>query len=460
MVAPLRVGIAGLGTVGAEVVRTIEQQGRVLSARCGRGVRVVAVTARSKAKKRGVDLRGITWAKNALAIATDPYVDCFVELMGGAGDPALSAIEAALKSGKSVVTANKALIARHGLRLAKIAEKHGGALNYEAAVGAAIPVVKTLREGLAGTDIDRVYGILNGTCNYILTRMEQEGLSFAECLKDAQRLGYAEANPSFDVDGHDTAQKLAILASLAFGTKVAQSAVYVEGISSIAPEDLRAAAELGYRVKLLGVAVRTKTGIEQRVHPTMVPRSSSIAQVMGVTNAVTIDGQDISPITLVGPGAGGAATASAVIADIADVARGIQVKPFGRPAARLRATRKAPMERHEGGYYIRLMARDLTGTAATIATRLAERKISIESIVQRHPDRSSDGGRANGKSSPVPVILITYATNEDAMRSALQAVQRDKVISGRPQVIRIERTNTRPWSRVTRFARGRVFLKL
>jgi homoserine dehydrogenase len=400
---------------------------------------VVAVTARSKAKKRGVDLRGITWAKNALAIATDPNVDCFVELMGGAGDPALSAIEAALKSGKSVVTANKALIARHGLRLAKIAEKHGGALNYEAAVGAAIPVVKTLREGLAGTDIDRVYGILNGTCNYILTRMEQEGLSFAECLKDAQRLGYAEANPSFDVDGHDTAQKLAILASLAFGTKVAQSAVYVEGISSIAPEDLRAAAELGYRVKLLGVAVRTKTGIEQRVHPTMVPRSSSIAQVMGVTNAVTIDGQGISPITLVGPGAGGAATASAVIADIADVARGIQVKPFGRPAARLRATRKAPMERHEGGYYIRLMARDLTGTAATIATRLAERKISIESIVQRHPDRSSDGGRANGKSSPVPVILITYATNEDAMRSALQAVQRDKVISGRPQVIRIEK---------------------
>jgi homoserine dehydrogenase len=439
MVAPLRVGIAGLGTVGAEVVRTIEQQGRALSARCGRGVRVVAVTARSKAKKRGVDLRGITWAKNALAIATDPNVDCFVELMGGAGDPALSAIEAALKSGKSVVTANKALIARHGLRLAKIAEKHGGALNYEAAVGAAIPVVKTLREGLAGTDIDRVYGILNGTCNYILTRMEQEGLSFAECLKDAQRLGYAEANPSFDVDGHDTAQKLAILASLAFGTKVAQSAVYVEGISSIAPEDLRAAAELGYRVKLLGVAVRTKTGIEQRVHPTMVPRSSSIAQVMGVTNAVTIDGQGISPITLVGPGAGGAATASAVIADIADVARGIQVKPFGRPAARLRATRKAPMERHEGGYYIRLMARDLTGTAATIATRLAERKISIESIVQRHPDRSSDGGRANGKSSPVPVILITYATNEDAMRSALQAVQRDKVISGRPQVIRIEK---------------------
>src|SRR6266404_1839102 len=338
MVAPLKVGIAGLGTVGAEVVRLIEQQGRALSARSGRGIRVVGVTARSKAKKRGVDLRGIAWAKNALALAGDPGIDCFVELIGGSGEPALSAIEAALNSG--------------------------------AAVGAAIPVVKTLREGLAGTGVNRVYGILNGTCNYILTRMEQEGLSFAECLKDAQRLGYAEANPSFDVDGHDTAQKLAILASLAFGTKVAQSAVYVEGISSIAPEDLRAAEELGYRVKLLGVAVRTAKGIEQRVHPTMVPKSSSIAQVMGVTNAVTIDGEGIPPITLVGPGAGGAATASAVVADIADVARGIRAKPFGRPAARLRATKKAPMERHEGGYYIRLMARDLAGTAATIATRL------------------------------------------------------------------------------------------
>jgi homoserine dehydrogenase len=438
MVAPLKVGIAGLGTVGAEVVRLIEQQARALSARSGRGVRVIAVTARSKAKKRGLDLNGIDWARNPLELAGHPEIDCFVELMGGSGEPALSAIEAALNSGKSVVTANKALIAKHGLRLAKAAEKHGGALNFEAAVGAAIPVVKTLREGLAGTGINRVYGILNGTCNYILTRMEQEGLSFAECLKDAQRLGYAEANPSFDVDGHDTAQKLAILASLAFGTKVAQRAVYVEGISSITPEDLRAAEQLGYRVKLLGVAVRTTTGIEQRVHPTMVPKSSSIAQVMGVTNAVTIDGEGIPPITLVGPGAGGAATASAVVADIADVARGIRAKPFGRPVANLLDTKKAPMERHEGGYYIRLMARDLPGTAATIATRLAEQKISIESIVQRHSEGVNGAGAAK-KASPVPVILITYATHEDAVHRALQAVQADKVISGRPQLIRIEK---------------------
>ena len=440
MVAPLRVGIAGLGTVGAEVVRLIEQQGRALSARSGRGVRVVAVTARSKAKKRGVDLRGIAWAKNALALASDPGIDCFVELIGGSGEPALSAIEAALKSGKSVVTANKALIAKHGLRLARSAEKHGGALNFEAAVGAAIPVVKTLREGLAGTAVNRVYGILNGTCNYILTRMEQEGLSFAECLKDAQRLGYAEANPSFDVDGHDTAQKLAILASLAFGTKVAQSAVYVEGISSIAPEDLRAAEELGYRVKLLGVAVRTAKGIEQRVHPTMVPKETAIAQVMGVTNAVTVDVDAIAPITLVGPGAGGLATASAVVSDIGDIARGIRTAPFGRPSARLTTSKKAPMQRHEGGYYIRLLAVDKPGTAATIAKRLAQQNISLESIVQRRRGEPPHGGDVAGSSGqPVPVILITYATTEDAVRKALAAVGRDKVILGKPQVIRIEK---------------------
>ncbi len=436
MVAPLKVGIAGLGTVGADVIRLIERQSEALAARSGRRIRVVAVTARSKAKKRGIDLRGTTWASSPQALAADPNIDCFVELIGGAGDPALSAIETALKAGKSVVTANKALIAKHGVRLATLAERHGGALNFEAAVCAAIPVVKALREGLSGTEISRVYGILNGTCNYILTRMEQEKLSFAECLKDAQRLGYAEADPSFDVDGHDTAQKLAILASLAFGTKVAEKAVFVEGISSIMPEDLQAAEELGYRVKLLGVAVRTDTGIEQRVHPTMVPRASSIAQVMDVTNAVTIDGRGIAPITLIGPGAGGAATASAVVADIADVARNVRALPFGRPTGSLRATQQAPMRRHEGGYYIRLLARDLPGTAGTIATRLAEQNISIESIVQRH---SNGSGAGRQRSAPVPVILVTYATSEDAVRRAMQAVKRDKVITGKPQLIRIEK---------------------
>ena len=336
-----------------------------------------------------------------------------------------------------MVTANKALLARHGVELAALAEKHKVALNFEAAVGGAIPIVKTLREGLAGNAVARIYGILNGTCNYMLTRMERERLSFDECLKEAQRLGYAEADPSFDIEGHDTAQKLSILASLTFGVRVDPAAIYVEGITSITTADLEAAEELGYRIKLLGVAVKTDKGIEQRVHPTMVRKDSAIAQVMDVTNAVTIDAEGIPPITLVGPGAGGMATASAVVADIADIARGVRAAPFGRPSAKLKVSKKAPMQRHEGGYYIRMLAVDKPGTAATIAKRLAQHNISMESIVQRHSGPPA-GGAEKGK-GPVPVILITYATTEDAVRKALAAVQRDKVISGRPQLIRIEK---------------------
>ena len=433
MVGPLKIGVAGLGTVGSAVLAQIAAQRDSLAARCGRRIEVVAVSARSRGKNRGINTKNLTWHSDPAALARDPGIDVFVELIGGDGNPAKAAIEAALGAGKSVVTANKALLARHGVALAARAEARHVALNFEAAVGGAIPIVKTLREGLAGNSLERIYGILNGTCNYILTRMEQDGLSFADCLKDAQRLGYAEANPAFDIEGHDTAQKLAILASLAFGTKVDQSAVYVEGISSIAPADLSAADELGYRVKLLGVAMKTPQGIEQRVHPTMVRKDSAIAQVMGVTNAVTVDALGINPLTLVGPGAGGAATASAVVADIGDIARGVRTAPFGQPTARLTGVRKAPMQRHEGGYYIRLMARDKPGTAATIAKRLAEQKISLESIVQRHA--KGEGGKAGS----VPVILITYATSEDAMRKALAAVGRDRVISGRPQVIRIEK---------------------
>ncbi|HVZ53878.1 MAG TPA: homoserine dehydrogenase [Pseudolabrys sp.] len=436
MVPPLRVGVAGLGTVGAALIAQVAHRHEALAARCGRAIEIVAVCARSRGKDRGVELKKLKWFDDPSALARSSEIDCFVELMGGSGDPAKAAVEAALGAGKSVVTANKALLAKHGVKLAALAEKHKSALNFEAAVGAAIPVVKTLREGLAGNRIERLYGILNGTCNYILTRMEQEGLAFADCLKEAQKLGYAEADPTFDIEGHDTAQKLSILASLAFGSKVDERAIYVEGISSIQPADLAAADELGYRVKLLGVAVKTPQGIEQRVHPTMVRKDAPIAQVMGVTNAVTIDAEGINPLTLIGPGAGGMATASAVLSDIADVARGLKVVPFGRPVARLSSVQKAPMQRHEGGYYIRLEARDKPGTAASIATRLAEQEISLESIVQRHPKGAPERGTKGGS---VPVILITYATTEDAVRKALAAVGRDRVISGRPQVIRIEK---------------------
>jgi homoserine dehydrogenase len=439
MPEPLKVGLAGLGTVGVSVVRLLEQGRAKLLARSGRAIEIVAVSARSRSKKRDVDLKKFRWFADPVALASDPSIDVFVELMGGAGDPAKRAAETALASGKAVVTANKALLARHGQKLAALAERNKVALNFEASVGGGIPIIKTLREGLNGDAFTRIYGILNGTCNYILSRMEQDRLAFDEILRDAQRLGYAEADPSFDVEGYDTAQKLSILASLAFGTKLDPNAIYVEGISSITLADLDAADELGYRVKLLGVAVKTEGGIEQRVHPTMVPKESAIAQVMGVTNAVTVDAVGLAPITLVGPGAGGMATASAVVSDIADIASGVRAAPFGRPAARMTTIRKAPMQHHEGGYYIRLLARDRPGSAATIARRLAQQKISLESIVQRH-GIAGQGASPSGKSGePVPVILITYATSEDAVRRALAAVRRDRVISGRPQVIRIEK---------------------
>jgi homoserine dehydrogenase len=438
MAEPLKVGLAGLGTVGSAVVELLDRGRDKLIARCGRPIEIVAVSARSRSKKRSIDLKKYRWSADPVALARDPSIDVFVELIGGAGDPAKRAVETALVSGMAVVTANKALLARHGQKLAALAEHRQVALNFEASVCAGIPIVKTLRESLNGNSFTRIYGILNGTCNYILTRMEQDRIAFEDCLRDAQRLGYAEADPSFDIEGHDTAQKLSILASIAFGTKLDPRAIYVEGISSIMLADLDAANQLGYRVKLLGVAVKTEGGIEQRVHPTMVPKDSAIAQVMGVTNAVTVDADSLTPITLVGPGAGGIATASAVVSDLADIACGVRAMPFGRPAARMTAVRKAPMQHHEGGYYIRLLARDRPGSAATIARRLAQQGISLESIVQRH-ENGLGAARPGRSGEPVPVIMITYATSEDAVRKALVAVRRDRVISGRPQVIRIEK---------------------
>jgi homoserine dehydrogenase len=439
MVQPLKVGLAGLGTVGSAVVRLLDAGRDKLIARCGRPIEVVALNARTRGKKRDFDVKDFRWVSDPVALARDPQIDAFVEVMGGAGDPAKSAVEAALAAGTPVVTANKALLAAHGQKLAALAERNSVALNFEAAVAGGIPIVKTLREGLNGASFTRIYGILNGTCNYILSRMESDRLPFGEILRDAQRLGYAEADPTFDVEGHDTAQKLAILASLSFGTKIDPKAIYVEGISSITLADLDAASDLGYRVKLLGVAVKTDEGIEQRVHPTMVPKDSAIAQVMGVTNAVTVDADGLAPITLVGPGAGGAATASAIIADLADIARGVRSAPFGRPVARMVPNRKAPMQHHEGGYYIRLLARDRPGTAATIARRLAQQKISLESIVQRHPVGSAGAAQPGRSNEAVPVIMTTYATSEDAVHKALDAVRRDRVVSGKPQVIRIEK---------------------
>jgi homoserine dehydrogenase len=426
----LRVGIAGLGTVGGAVAQLLAKQAQDLAARTGSAIRVAAVSARHPNRDRGVDLSSTKFFGDPVALAQSDEIDVFVELIGGEEGPARASVTAALASGKSVVTANKALLARYGIELAALAEKHNVALAFEAAVAGGIPIVKTLREGLAGNRVERVFGILNGTCNYILSRMELEELSFTECLADAQSLGYAEADPTFDIGGFDTAHKLAILASLAFGVKLDADAISIEGIEDISLADLTAARELGFRIKLLGVAQRTPHGVEQRVHPTMVPLSSSVAQVMGVTNAVTIDADAVNELTLVGPGAGGMATASAVVADIADIARGIRSAPFGLPVHRLADAQSAPMQRHEGGYYIRLAARNHIGAAAAIATRMAERGISLESIVQRRPDADD---------RIVPVVLVTYATTEASVRDALAAIVADGHIAEKPQVIRIER---------------------
>ena len=428
----LRIGIAGLGTVGASVFQLIERQNNRLVLRTGREIKVTAVAARDKTRDRGIDVSGLAWFDDPVALAQSDQIDVFVELMGGDEGPARLAVEAAIRAGKTVVTANKALLAKHGMALARLAKQHDTALYFEAAVAGGIPVIKTLREAMAGNSISRISGILNGTCNYILSRMELEGLTYQACLSDAQRLGYAEADPTFDVGGFDTAHKLALLSSLAFGTEIDAEAIYVEGIDAIDPLDLKMAEELGYRIKLLGVAERTATGIEQRVHPTMVDRSSPLAQVMGVTNAVTLSGDAVGDLTLVGAGAGGMATASSVMSDLADVARGARVETFALPIDALDAAPRAPMQRHEGGYYVRLSVLDRPGAVASIATRMAERNISLESIVQR---KAAGQGKV---AAPVPVVLITYATSEESIRAALDAVFGDGHIAEKPQLIRIE----------------------
>ena len=435
MQEPLRLGIAGLGTVGASVVRLLQRHGETFASQLGRSVRVVAVSARERERERGFDLDSIEWHDDPVGLARSNSIDVFVELIGGEDGAAHASVVAALETGKGVVTANKAMLSRHGVALAKLAEQRGAQLAFEAAVGGGIPIIKTLREALAGNRLTRIYGILNGTCNFILTRMA-EGADYASALKEAQALGYAEADPAFDVEGHDAAQKLAILTSVAFGTEIDRDAVFVEGISTIEPEDLAAAEELGYRIKLLGVAQRTESGIEQRVHPTMIPRDCDIARISGVTNAVAVEGDFIGAVILSGPGAGGNATASAVMGDIIDLARGVRVPPLGRPAASLEPYKRAQMRAHEGGYYLRLKVRDRPGAFAGIARRMAEAGISLDSIVQRNrpigtaPRRSAEAVQ--------PVTIITHSTTEQAVRGALAAIEAEGEVFGRPQMIRIE----------------------
>jgi len=414
--------------VGAGVVKLLAEHGRLLSVRGGRPLKIVAVSARSKAKKRDIDLSGLRWEKDPMALATAPDIDVVVELIGGSGGVARRLVQKALASGKHVVTANKALLALHGAELAAAAEKKQAILAFEAAVAGGIPIIKALREGLVGNRVKRLYGILNGTCNYILTTMRETGRDFNVVLAEAQAAGYAEADPTFDVDGIDAAHKLAVLTGAAFGARVDFAGVHVEGIRRVTSMDIQFAQELGYRIKLLGLARETRHGIEQRVHPCMVPLDTPIAHIEGVFNAVVVEGDFVGTTMFQGRGAGQGPTASAVVADLVDVARGRHMPAFVVPAEKLASKKASPMDRHVGAYYMRLMVQDRPGVIAAVSGALAKERISLESMLQR--------GRS--ESGEVPVVLTTHETEEAAMRRALARIGKLGAVAEEPCVIRIE----------------------
>ncbi|MCX7362237.1 MAG: homoserine dehydrogenase [Alphaproteobacteria bacterium] len=429
MNSPLKIGIAGLGTVGAGVVKLLAEHDKLLALRGGRRLKLVAVSARRKARKRDIDLTGVRWENDPMALATAPDVDVVVELIGGSGGVARRLVQAALKAGKHVVTANKALLAMHGAELADLAEKRDSILAFEAAVAGGIPIIKALREGLVGNRVSRLYGILNGTCNYILTTMRETGRDFDVVLAEAQAAGYAEADPSFDVDGIDAAHKLAVLTGTAFGARVNFAGVHVEGIRRVTAMDIELAAELGYRIKLLGLARETRYGIEQRVHPCMVKLDTPIAHIEGVFNAVVVEGDFVGTTMFQGRGAGQGPTASAVVADLVDVARGRSMPAFVVPAARLADKKASPIDRHIGAYYMRLMVQDRPGVIAAVSSILANERISLESMLQR--------GRS--QSGEVPVVLTTHETEEAAMQRAVARIANLGAVAEAPCLIRIEK---------------------
>ena len=428
MSEPLRIAVAGLGTVGAGTLKLLAVQGKLLEARCGRPIRVVAVSARDKGRDRGLDLKTVQWFDDPVAMAKAPNIDVFVEVIGGSDGAAKKACEAAIASGKSVVTANKAMLALHGAALAEAAEAKGVTLAYEAAVAGGIPIIKALREGLAANSVQRVYGILNGTCNYILTTMRQTGRDFADVLAEAQALGYAEADPSFDIDGIDTAHKLAVLTAVAFGCRTNFAGVHVEGIRQVSALDIRFADELGYRIKLLGQARRTDKGVEQRVHPCLVPVGTPIAHVEGVFNAVVAKTDFAETNVFEGRGAGAGPTASAIVADLVDIARGAKVPTFAVPAGQLADLPASPMASHVGAYYIRLTVVDKPGVIADVTAILRDNEVSLESMLQR--------GRSPGET--VPIVLVTHETREENMARALAKIAALDTVAEPPCMIRIE----------------------
>lgn len=426
MTDPLRLGIAGLGTVGTGVVRIVRQKADLLAARAGRAVQITAVSARSRDKERGVNLTDYAWEDDPVALAQRDDIDVFIELMGGHDGPAKAATEAAIAAGKDVVSANKALLAHHGHALALAAEDAGQVIRFEAAVAGGIPVIKALTEGLAGNDMTRVMGVMNGTCNYILTRMQSSGLPYAEVFQEASDLGYLEADPQLDVGGIDAAHKLSLLAAIAFGTQVDFDSVEMEGIGAITIEDINHAADMGYRIKLLGVSQMTGRGLEQRMTPCLVPASSPLGQLEGGTNMVVLEGDNVEQIIMRGPGAGMGPTASAVMGDVMDIARGFRVPVFGRPAASLERAQPANTDT-PAPYYLRMSLEDKPGALAKVATALGEAGISINRMRQYdHPGPDA------------PVLIVTHKAARNNLGRALEAITGLGVVSGAPIALRIE----------------------
>jgi len=426
MTAPLRLGIAGLGTVGAGVVKIVRQKAALLEARAGRPVAISAVSARTRDKDRGVSLRDYAWEDDPVALAARDDVDVFVELMGGSDGPAKAATEAAIAAGKDVVTANKAMMAVHGQALAEAAEAAGRVIRFEAAVAGGIPVVKALTEGLAGNDMSRVMGVMNGTCNYILTRMESAGLPYETVFDEANKLGYLEADPTLDVGGIDAGHKLALLAAIAFGCQVDFSGMQIEGIERISIDDIRRARDMGYRIKLLGVAQMTGRGLESRMSPCLVPAASPLGQLENAMNMTVLEGDQSGQIVLRGAGAGEGPTASAVMSDVMDIARGTRVSTFGIPAAQLAQVTRASSAT-PAPYYLRMELQDKPGALARIATVLGEAGISI--------DRMRQYGHAE---STAPVLIVTHRTSRAALDQALAAMPGTGVLAADPVALRIE----------------------
>jgi homoserine dehydrogenase len=424
---PLRLGIVGLGTVGGGVIRLLDANRALITRRAGRPIEVVAISARDRTKDRGVDISRFDWVDDMHELALRSDIDVVVELVGGSDGPALTLARAVLGAGKPFVTANKAMIAHHGLDLASLAEKAGVALKYEAAVAGGIPVIKGLREGAAANEISRVYGILNGTCNYILSTMESAGGTFADVLRDAQELGYAEADPSFDIDGVDAAHKLSILASLAFGTVLDFANVDITGIRNVIAADIREAATLGFRVRLIAMAENNADGLFQRVHPMLVPLDHPLAHVNGSLNGVVADGNFVGSLFFQGRGAGDGPTASAVVADLIDVARDEYGDPFAMPVASLSRQPKAPTGKRSGRCYLRFAVQDRPGVLAEITTALRDAGVSVESLIQR--GASEDGS--------VLLAIVTHVTSQSSVTDTLERLSGSDSVIGSPMVMHI-----------------------